>query len=414
MDDAQRFGLLILIAAVVGLLAVSSTRLSARLHVPAPALFLAAAALAAAAVPSVHAPPHRTVERLVTVALVIILFEGGMHLGVRRVRAAATAIALVGVVGTFLTAAVLGVLAHAVLGVGWYAAVLVGTALAPTDPAVVFSVLGRRELVGRSGTILEGESGANDPVGIALMASLLTAGSLSAGAFGRVAAEFTLQMTVGMVIGLVGGRVLLWFLRRVPLPSGGLYPLRTLSSAALLFGLASVAGGSGFLAVFVAGIMIGDEGVPYRREIRRFHASLASLGEIVAFVVLGLTVDLASLVRPDVWIPGLVIGGTLALVVRPVVVGLCLLPVRLGRNERVFVLLAGLKGAVPLLLGSLLPAAGIAHAGRLYGVVVVAVVFSVAVQGGLVPTAIQLLRLPTKLVPPEPLGEPRDPQPAGD
>ena len=114
--------------------------------------------------------------------------------------------------------------AHWLVGLDWYAAVLVATAVAPTDPAVVFSVLGEREVSGRSGTILEGESGANDPVGIALMASLLTAGSLSGHGMGQVAGEFALQMVVGGAVGVLGGRAMLWFMRRVPLPGEGLYP----------------------------------------------------------------------------------------------------------------------------------------------------------------------------------------------
>jgi cell volume regulation protein A len=402
VEDVQPFGLLVLLTAAAGLLAVLSNRLSERLQIPTPALFLAAAAIAAQVVPDLHAPPHQTVERLVTVALVVILFDGGMHIGWARFRQAALPIAFVGVVGTFLTTAAVAVLAHIAFGLDWFLAVLVGTAVAPTDPAVVFSVLGQRQLAGRSGTILEGESGANDPVGIALMASLIAAGGIGAGALGAVIAEFTLQMLVGAAIGLLGGRALGWFMRRVPLPNEGLYPLRTLAAAMLLFGVATVGHGSGFLAVFVAGIVIGDGNAPYKWEIARFHSSLASLAEIVAFVALGLTVDLDVLSRSNVWVPGLVIGVALALVIRPVLVGLCLLPVELARNERTFVLLAGLKGAVPILLGSFLLTADVTEPDRLYGIVVVVVVFSVVVQGGLVPTLVRLLKLPVRVVEPEP------------
>jgi cell volume regulation protein A len=278
----------------------------------------------------------------------------------------------------------------------------VATAVAPTDPAVVFSVLGRREVSGRSGILLEGEAGANDPVGIALMASLISAGSLTAGAFADVAGEFALQMGVGGAVGVVGGRALLWFMRSVPLPSEGLYPLRTLAGVLLLFAAATLAHGSGFLAVFVAGIMHGDARAPYKREIEHFHAALASLGEIVAFVVLGLTVDLKELTRLGVWLPGLLLGIVLAAVVRPLLVGPCLLGSGLARNERGFVLLAGLKGAVPILLGTSLLTAHLADAPRLYGIVVAVVAFSVVVQGSLVPTLANALHVPMRTVQPEP------------
>jgi cell volume regulation protein A len=172
--------------------------------------------------------------------------------------------------------------------------------------------------------------------------------------------------------------------------------------AFILFGAATLAHGSGFLAVFVAGILIGDAGAPYKREIERFHSALASCGEIVVFVVLGLTVDLGVLTRANVWIPGLVLAVVLAAVIRPLLVGLCLIPARLQANERTFVLFAGLKGAVPILLGELLRAAHVPGAERLYGIVVIVVVFSVLVQGGLVPTAARVLRLPLRTLQPEP------------
>jgi cell volume regulation protein A len=170
----------------------------------------------------------------------------------------------------------------------------------------------------------------------------------------------------------------------------------------ILFGAATLAHGSGFLAVFVAGILLGDARAPYKREIERFHSALASMGEIVAFIVLGLTVDVAEVTRADVWIPGLVIAGVLAVVVRPVVVGLCLIPARLKANERNFVLFAGLKGAVPILLGGFLLAAHVPGAQRLYGIVVVVVVSSVLVQGSLVPAVARLLRLPMRTTTTEP------------
>jgi len=402
MTDTGPFAQLLLFLSLAAVAAILSNRLTSRLRVPAPALFLVAAAVTGAVLPGVVAPPERTVERIVTVALLCILFDGGMHIGWRRFRAAAAPIVVVGVAGTFLTAAAAAAVAHFGFGFGWYVSLLVGTAIAPTDPAVVFSVLGQREIRGRSSTILEGESGANDPVGIALLVSLLAAGSLSGGALVQVGGEFVVQMGVGAALGLIGGRALLWFMRRISLPSEGLYPLRTLASVLVMYGATTIAHGSGFLAVFVAGIVLGDERAPFKKEVERFHSALASLGEIVAFVVLGLTVNLTDLTRTDVWVPGLVLGATLALVIRPLFVWLCLTPARLRRNEQAFVLFAGLKGAVPILLGSLLLAANVPGAHRLYGIVIVVVAFSVLVQGSLVPAAARALHLPMNLVEPQP------------
>jgi len=398
LTETRHFALVVLLCAAVGIVAVLSNRLTDRLRVPVPVLVLVAAAVAVRVVPPLHVPPVATVEDAATVALVCILFDGGMHIGLRRVRSALAPIAVVGVLGTFATALGAAVLLHLAFALSWYASLLVATAIAPTDPAVVFSVLGRREIVGRSGTILEGESGANDPVGIALMVSLLSAGGLSGAAVGQVAGQFVLQMAVGGAIGVVGGLLLRWFITAVALPSEGLYPVRTLACALLLYGVGTLAHGSGFLAVFIAAIVIGDERAPFKREIERFHSAVASLAEIVVFVVLGLTVDLDVLRRTEVWVPGLVVGVVVAFAVRPLLAGLCLLPARLRRNELAFVLFAGLKGAVPLLLGELMVAEHVAHAQRLYGIVVVAVVFSVLVQGTATPWVAALLRIPMRPV----------------
>jgi len=400
MDDTLTFGLLVLLSAGAGLLAVQSHALSQWLRIPAPAMFFAAAALAANLFPGLPDPSHRSVERVVTLALVVILFDGGLHIGTRRMRAAATAVLSLGVLGTFATVAGASVLVHATLGTSWYLSVLVATAIAPTDPAIVFSVLGQREVQGRSGTVLEGESGANDPVGIALMAALLAAGSLSVGAVVNVTGTFMLQMLVGAAVGLLGARLILLVMRRLTLPAEALHPVRTLVCAGILFGAATVMHGSGFLAVFVAGILLGDERAPYKREIERFHSALASLAEVVAFVFLGFTVDLFVLARTDVWLPGLAIGVGLALLVRPLIGLPLLMPVRLSGGERAFVLFAGLKGAVPLLLGTLLlPLPG---GDRLYGVVVVVVLVSVLVQGTLVPSVAKVLKVKMRTVELEP------------
>jgi cell volume regulation protein A len=402
VSDTVAFAGELLVVAVVVVAAVLSNRLTQRLLVPAPALMLVAAAVAVQVLPRLHHPAPNAVEDLVTVALVLILFDGGMGIGWPAFRSASRPIALVGVVGTFLTALGVAACAHWLVGLDWYAAVLVATAVAPTDPAVVFSVLGEREVSGRSGTILEGESGANDPVGIALMASLLTAGGLSGHGMAQVVGDFALQMVVGTVVGVLGGRALLWFMRRVPLPGEGLYPLRTLACALALYGVAAVLHGSGFLAVFVAGILIGEARAPYKREIEHFHSALASLGEIVAFVALGLTVELSDLVDPAVWVPGLVVWAVLAAVVRPLALEPLLAGSGLRRREKSFIMFAGLKGAVPILLGGLIVAEGVPDDHRLYGIVVVVVVLSVVVQGSLVPSVAHRLGVPMRLVEPEP------------
>ena len=188
--------------------------------------------------------------------------------------------------------------------------------------------------------------------------ALLTDTGTGMSAVGDVAWEFGLQMAIGVAAGTAGGLALLVFMRRVPLPSEGLYSLRVLACVPAIYGAATIAHGSGFLAVFIAGILIGDERAPYKREIEGFHSSLASLAEIVAFVMLGLTIRLSDLPDGRAWLIGLVLALLLALVIRPLLVGVLLWPIRLRFGERAFVLWTGLKGAVPILLGAFIVQGG--------------------------------------------------------
>jgi cell volume regulation protein A len=208
--------------------------------------------------------------------------------------------------------------------------------------------------------------------------------------------EFFLQLGVGTIVGVVGAYVLMQFLRRIVLPNVALYPLRTLAFAGVIYGVATVAHGSGFLAVYIAGILIGDAPIPAKRGIERFHTSLASLAEIVVFVALGLTVSLAALGDNHRWLDGLVLALVLALVARPLAVGPLLLPARLTNGERLFVMWSGLKGAVPILLASFAVLGEVENADRIYGIVFVVVAFSVVLQGATIPYAATRLQVPMR------------------
>jgi cell volume regulation protein A len=398
------FGLeMLLVAAALGA-ALLASKAGARLSIPAPALFLVAAAVVSDVFPSLVLS-IRTVERLATVALVVILFDGGASIGARRLRAAAVPVTTLGVAGTFATAGVVAVFAHWALGLGWTTAGLLGAAVAPTDPAVMFSVLGEREIAGRTGTILEGESGANDPVGIALMLGLVQLATSAHGSFWIVVRVFCEQMAIGLAIGVAGGLAQAQLMRRLALPSSGLYAIRTLAGAGIVYGLATVAHGSGFLAVFLAGLIVGDVRAPFEEEIRTFQESLAALAEIVVFVALGLTIDLSGIPLSR-WAEGLAIAAFVALVARPGVVAAVLAPVRLTRGERAFVAWGGLKGAVPILLAAFAVAAHVDHAQRLYETVFVVVLASVVVQGGSMARAARLCGIEMRRVPVTPRGAP--------
>jgi len=399
VDEVEAFGEIVLVVAGGLLAAIALRSFAERIAVPSAAVFLAAAAVAAEIFPGVaDVLGIRDVERIAVVALVVILFEGGLHIGWARFRAASVPILSLGVLGTFATAGLLTVASHELLDMGWTTAALLGAAVAPTDPAVVFSVLGGRQIEGRTGTILEGESGANDPVGIALMIGLIELATTDDGSFWVVVREFVVEMGVGVAVGVAGWWLLLQLVRRVRLPEPALHPLRLLAAAGVIYGAAAVLHGSGFIAVFVAGVLLGDQAIPRKRESVDVLASLASLAEITVFVALGLTVDLSGLADGGVWLDGLIVAAVLALVVRPLVVLVLLAPVRLRWGERLFVTWSGLKGAVPILLAALAVLGEVDESERLYGLVFVVVLCSVVVQGTLVPFAAARLGVPMRRV----------------
>jgi potassium/hydrogen antiporter len=402
VEELTDFSQVILLVSVAGSLAIALRVLSDRWAVPAAALLLVAAAALSDIFTGLHdALSIADVQRLTTVALIVILLDGGMHIGMRRFRAAAVPILSLGVIGTIATTAVVAVAVHELLDVSWTVAGLIGAAVAPTDPAVTFAVLGKRQIRGRAGTILEGESGFNDPVGIALMIGMVEFAASDDAGVASVVWEVLLELSVGLVVGVAGGFALLWLMRRLALPDSALYPLRVLLFAGVVYGVAAALHGSGFLAVFVTAIMIGDAAAPHKGEVERFHTALASLAEIAAFVALGLTVDLGFIFDENLWFDGLVVAVVLAVVARPLVVGGLLLPVRLSWGERGFVVWSGLRGAVPILLASLAVVAGTEGADEIYGIVFVVVLVSVLVQGTGLPFVATRLRVPMRQVEPD-------------
>ena len=395
MDELSVFGAIVLVVSGGLLLALLASKVSERVPIPEPALFLVLAAVASDIFPALgERLSILEVERIAVVALVVILFNGGTLVGWRRFRVAAVPIFTTGILGTFATAGIIAVAAHYLFDFDWITAGILGAALAPTDPAVMFSVLGGKDIRGRAGTILEGESGVNDPAGIALMIGMIELATED-GTFWIVVEEFLIEMSVGLVIGLLGAAAMRPLLR-VSLPNPGLYPIRALAAAGVIYGIASVLHGSGFLAVFVAGVALGDAAVPHRDEIERFHTSLASLAEVVVFVALGLTVDVTDVLTSWRFLEGAALAAILAFVARPLALGPLLLPVGLTRNERLFVIWGGLRGAVPILLAAFAILGGVEDADRVYEIVFVVVAFSVIVQGASIPLVARRLGLPIR------------------
>jgi cell volume regulation protein A len=393
MSEITDFALILLPVAGGLALAILSTRVSARLPIPAPGIFLLAAAVVAQLFPDVtESVSIQMVERIAVIALVVILLNGGMDIGWRRMRRSINPVVSLGVLGTFLTAALIAVVAHELLGFTWALAGIVGAALAPTDPAVMFSVLGGTEIPGRAGTILEGEAGVNDPAGIALMLGMIELASHD-GSVLTVVSEFGFAMGLGLAFGFLGAWLLAPLACRARLSSEALRPVLLAALAIVLYTVTSVAHGSGFLAVFVAGLVLGDTEIGAERTVTEFTRSLAGLAEIVVFAALGLTVQLDTL-SFTTWRDGAVLTLILALVIRPLVVAVTLARARLEPGERIFIAWSGLKGAVPILLAAFAVLDDVDGATSVYGLVFVAVLFSVFGQGSLVPAVARRVLTP--------------------
>jgi cell volume regulation protein A len=384
----------LLVIGVLLAVGVASSRPSARLGVPLTLVFLLVGILAGSeGIGRIAFEDYHLTYRLGTAALVVILFDGGLQTpmrGVRLVAAPALVLATLGVVGT---AGITGLTAH-FLGYSWPEALLIGAIVSSTDAAAVFSVLSASgtQLRRRIGLTLEVESGFNDPTAVilttALTANAIAAKSLTA--FG-VAREVVIELVIGAVLGYAIGRGGRWMIARLRLPASGLYPAFTIGLACLAYGLPTLVHGSGFLAVYIAGLAVGNGPLAHSTNLRRVHDAMGWLAQVGMFLMLGLLVFPTRLI--DVAPVGLTIGLTIALVARPLVVALCLLPFRYNWRELLYVGFVGLRGAVPIVLATIPVMAHVAGGRELFDVVFFVTVVGAIIPGATVPHITRLLGL---------------------
>ena len=387
--------LLVSMAAVV----LAATATSDRLRVPAPLLLVAVGAAASyvPGVPTIHLESEVVLLGLLPPLLYAAAIQTSL-VDFNANRGTILRLSILLVVVTALSVAV--VVEWLVPDLGWAAAIAIGAVVAPPDAVAATAVARRIGLPRRVVTILEGESGFNDPVGIALMIGMIELATHDDASGWSVLWEFLREMGIGLAVGVAGAAAIAAVIRWAPFPDRILYPVAVILMVGTIYGAATVARGSGFLAVFVAGILVGDIRFEARRAVRVFNAALGELGELATFVALGLTVDLAFIGDEGLWWRGLLIAGLLGFVVRPLVVGPLVMIVELTWGERGFIVWSGLKGAVPILLASLAVVASTEYAAQTYGIVFVVVLFSVVVQGSLVPTVARRLGVPLEDAPP--------------
>ena len=385
---------IMLVAGLLCLLAIIAGLLSARIGTPLLLVFIGIGMLAGEDGPGgIPFNDFGAAYLIGSLALAAILFEGGLNTERSMIRQALWPSAALATVGVAISAGVVGAAARLLFGVSWSEALLLGAVTAPTDAAAVSVLLrmSRVSVPSRVVAALEVESGLNDPMSVFLTVGLVevltTPGGLDAG---RAAILFLEEMGGGGVIGVASGYALLWLFRRLAVERS-VFPVLAVGGALAVFGGAQLLGASGFLAVYLAGVVVGTQEHPAQQPVTRFFGALGWLAQIALFLMLGLLVTPHEL-GPTI-LPALVMSVVLILVARPAAVLACLLPFRWPLREAAFVAWAGLRGAVPIYL-TIVPLLGGVPAGRpLFNIVFVVVIASVAVQGWTAAPVARLLRL---------------------
>ncbi len=314
-----------------------------------------------------------------TAGLVLILFEGGLSTSWRRLRGVALPAVALSTLGVLITAALVGAAAYFLFDLPVIYALLLGAVVSSTDAAAVFASLRSSKIKRKLARTLEAESGINDPMAIALTIGLLSWLTLSDYGMVQMLELLAKQLGIGLVAGLVFGYIAVRILAHLPKTIGSFAPVVSLGICAITFGLTQVIDGSGFLAVYLVGLFIGSTPSRYRSHLTQFHEGVAFLAQVVMFVALGLFVNPAQL--PVIAIGGVVLAVLLAVVVRPVAVYVSLLFSEYGRKEQFFLGIAGLRGAVPIVLGTFVLSSGVDDANKIFNIVFFVVLVSALFQG---------------------------------
>lgn len=393
----------LVIAGLLLLAGVVVSKISSRIGVPTLLLFMALGMLAGSeGLGGIAFDDPVVAQGVGTIALAFVLFSGG--LGTRRddVRPVAAGGALLATLGVIVTAGVTGLVAVVALGAPLQVGLLVGAIVSSTDAAAVFSVLRSRSvgLQGRLKPLLEFESGSNDPMAVLLtiaMVEWVTAGDVGGLETIRLLAS---QLLLGFAGGVIAAGMVVWLIRRLQLDQPGMYPIVTVAGVILFYAVIAYLGGSGFLAVYLLGLIVGNAAVPHHRRLIDFHEAAAWFMQIVLFLVLGLLVFPSRLAH--VAGPAVIILLGLTFLARPLAVVLCL-PRGWSWRELTLVSWVGLRGAAPILLATFPLVAGMPLGADIFDVVFVVVLLSVLVQGTTIPTVARWLGVEAPLPPPEPI-----------
>lgn len=384
----------IFVGALLLVISIVASDFSARMGAPLLLVFIALGMLAGEDGPGgIRFDDFETSYVIGTLALAVIIFDGGMRTRREAFRVALWPSISLATLGVIVTAALVGIFAAWLLGLHWLQGMLIGAIIGSTDAAAVFGLLRNAgtTLKDRVSATLEIESASNDPMAIFLtvvLIEVLLTGATRLGA--DVLVEFAKQFGIGAALGLAGGRLLVWLINRLTLLSG-LYPLLAVAGGLLIFAVTAQLGGSGFLAIFLAGLVLGNSEMQAAQNILRVHDGLAWLSQLGMFLILGLLVTPHELVT--VALPALAIAAFLMLVARPAAVVASLLPFRFPWREQVFISWVGLRGAVPVVLALFPVMYGVENARLYFNIAFFIVLISLLLQGWTIAPVARLLNL---------------------
>ena len=397
--DVHQLDVFLLVGSAVTLVAVLAVRVSSRAGLPSLLVYLLIGVVLGESLIGIPFENAEVAHAIGFGALAVILAEGGITTNWRETRASVRLGVALATVGVTVSVGVVAIGAHYLLGLPWELAVLLGAVTSPTDAAAVFSVIRVVPLPRRITGALEAESGFNDAPTIVLVTLISSGAATEHGPF-ALAGIIAFELVAGVLIGLGAGFGGAWVMRRVALPASGLYPIAVLSLAMLGYGAAAAVHASGFAAVYVAALVLGNAALPHRAVTRGFSEGLAWLAQIGLFVMLGL---LLSPGRIEIETVAMALGAGLILtaVARPLSVLVSSLAQRMSWQELAFISWAGLRGAVPIVLATIPLAEEVDQAELLFDIVFVLVVIDTLLTGPTLPWAAKVLRVARR-------SEPRD------
>ncbi|MGW6905017.1 potassium/proton antiporter [Streptomyces sp. NPDC054940] len=381
---------LLLVCSLVLLVAVAAVRISSRSGLPSLLVYLGIGTLMGQdGIGGIRFDDAELTQVIGYAALVVILAEGGLGTKWKEIKPALPAATALALAGIGISVGVTAAGAHYLVGLDWRQSLIIGAVVSSTDAAAVFSVLRRIPLPARVTGTLEAESGFNDAPVVILVVAFSQSGPMEH--WYALVGEIALELAIGAAIGIAVGWLGSWGLRHVALPASGLYPIAVMAIAVAAYAAGAMAHGSGFLAVYLASMVMGNAKLPHWPATRGFADGVGWIAQIGMFVLLGLLVTPHEL--GDDILPALVIGLVLTMVARPLSVVACLVPFRVPWREQALMSWAGLRGAVPIILATIPMVGGVPDSERIFNIVFVLVVVYTLVQGPTLPWLARILHL---------------------